>query len=72
MFEPGALAKIVAETLPPPAQAQLAVVGTVDQTGAQVVVGFTSQAGQWTVSGMYRHEWATGNNTAEAKLMFKF
>lgn len=72
MFEPGALAKIVKETLPPPEHAQLAVVGTVDKAGAQVVVGFTSQSGAWTVAGAYRHDWTTNDNAAEARLVFKF
>lgn len=72
LFSPDALQKIVTDMLPPPEQAQLAIVGTVDKTGAQIVAGFTSKGGAWALTGAYRHEWATGDDQVTAKLMFKF
>lgn len=50
-----------------------AIVGGVDQTGAQVVVGFQRDAlkGTWQAQGAYRHTWA-GDNQVGAKLIYSW
>lgn len=70
IFGANQLAKIVAETLPPPDEHRLVIVGAVDRTGAQVVANFTSQNGQWNLQAAYRHDW-TGDDSVAAKVIFK-
>lgn len=74
MFDQASLAKVVKETLAPEVDAQHtgAIVGTVDQTGAQVVLlmkrgpdtGF-----QWQASVAVRHEWAGGTDVTGQVLL---
>lgn len=69
-FAPETLKQLVALTLPPPKGRNIAVVGTVDSSGAQIVAGFSSKDGRWEVTGSYQHDWTTGDNAAAGKLMF--
>ena len=60
-FSQAQLARIVQETLPPVSDDHtIAVVGTVDNDGAQVVANFTRRTGtgDWTLQAAYRHDWA--------------
>jgi hypothetical protein len=70
VLDPKTMTRLVAETLPPPSQHRIAVIGAVDSSGAQVVVGFTSENGEWSLAGGYRHDWRTGDDGAVAKVMF--
>jgi hypothetical protein len=70
-FSPSALAKLV-DALPPPENASLVVLGAVDSTGAQIVAEMTSRSGAWEVQGAYRHEWKTGEDAADVKVIYKW
>jgi hypothetical protein len=50
-----------------------AIVGTVDQTGAQVIVGFKKDAlgGTWQAQGAFRHDWS-GDNSVGARFIYSF
>jgi hypothetical protein len=70
IFSQEQLTKLVADTLPPPSAGHtIAVVGTVDQHGAQVVAGFTSDNQRWRFNGAFRHDW-NGDNTVGAQVMY--
>lgn len=70
IFSQEQLRKLVADTLPPATDGHsVAVVGTVDQHGAQVVAGFTSKNQQWRFNGAFRHDW-NGDNTVGAQVMY--
>jgi hypothetical protein len=69
IFSPEQLNKLVADTLPPASEHRIAVVGTVDRNGTQVVAGFTSESGNWRFEGAYRHEW-TGDDSVAGRIMF--
>lgn len=69
LFGPEQLQKIVADTLPPAEEHKIAVVGTVDRNGSQVVAGFTSENGRWRFEGAYRHEWS-GDDSVAGRIMF--
>jgi hypothetical protein len=73
IFSDSQLAKLVSDTIPMsslPAGHTNAIVGTVDATGAQVVVGVTKDlaSATWQVQGAYRQEWS-GNKSAAAKVI---
>jgi hypothetical protein len=70
IFSKEQLDKLVSETLPPASAGhKVAVVGTVDQHGAQIVAGFTSDNNRWRFNGAFRHDW-TGDNTVGAQVMY--
>lgn len=71
-FSDSALAQVVADHLPPPEHASAAVIGTVDSSGAQVVLELTSKTGAWTVEGAYRHDWKLSNDEAHVKVIYKW
>lgn len=71
-FSPDAMSRLIAETLPAAETHHVAIVGSVDQTGAQVVAGFTSTDGKWSASGAYRHDWTTGDNAGVATVIYKW
>lgn len=71
-LSPTALAALVAQHLPPPEKATAAVIGTVDSSGAQVIVELASTTGVWTVEAAYRHEWKTHNDEAHVKVIYKW
>lgn len=71
IFSQEALSKIVAESLPPDPEKNHAIVGTVDQHGAQVVAGFKFKDGKWELQGAARHEW-TGEDSVGAKVLLKW
>ncbi len=56
-----------------PEEHKNAIVGTVDATGAQVVVGFSKDVtyGTWTASGAFRHDWS-GDNSVGTSLMLSW
>lgn len=76
IFSPDQLAVIVKQTLPTtlPVGHSNAIVATVDQTGAQVVVGFHRDLGTglWEAQGAYRHTWATGDNQVGARFIYSW
>ena len=68
IFSQAQLKKLVAETMPADAKpGEKIVVGTVDSSGAQVVVDLKLTT-RWTVQGVYRHDWS-GDNTAAATVI---
>lgn len=72
VFSPAQLKTIVDQTLPlVPAGRTNAVVGTVDKTGAQVLVTFKSKDEKWLATGVARHEW-TGENEVGASLIYSW
>ena len=71
-FSQAQLAKIVSETLPPVSDDHtIAVVGTVDADGAQVVANFTRRtgSGDWQLQAAYRHDW-NGDDRVGAHVMW--
>lgn len=48
-----------------------AIVGTVDNTGAQVVVSMKLDADHWTAKGAIRHDW-TGQNIVGASMIYSW
>jgi hypothetical protein len=74
VFSQDQLNAIVKETIPsnlPDGHAH-AIVGTVDQDGAQVVAGFTLGANQeWQVDGVFRHTWS-GDNAVGAQVIYSW
>lgn len=75
LFSQDQLDKLVADTIPAdlPEGHTSAIVGTVDQTGAQVVIGFKKDAvgGTWQAQGAFEHTWA-GDNQVGAKLIYSW
>jgi hypothetical protein len=72
IFSQEQLARIVKDTLPStlPIDKKGVLVGTVDVTGAQVVVGYNFK-NNWQVSGAFKHDWS-GNNEVGAKIIGYF
>jgi hypothetical protein len=72
IFSQENLDRIIKETLPPtlPPGKTGALVGTVDMSGAQVVVGYNFND-TWKVTGAFRHDWS-GNNEAVASVIGYF
>lgn len=71
IFSPTELARIVREAEVDPAKGKRAVVGTVDQGGAQVVASFKFRNDRWTLEAAARREW-TGERTIGAKVMLQW
>ncbi len=75
MFSQDALAKIVADTLPPSTDQTHtnAVIGIIDQRGVQVVASFSRPKGSavWTLQAAAKHDW-TGDNEVGAKVILKW
>jgi hypothetical protein len=75
IFSDSQLAKLVTDTIPAslPAGHTNAIVGSVDATGAEVVIGFQkdTNSGTWQVQGAYRHEWS-GSNDVGARLIYSW
>lgn len=61
MFNPDELAVIVKHIIP--TGATKAVLGTVDNTGAQIIVGlgFENKTGKWEIQGSFEHKWSNDN-----------
>ena len=61
MFSTEELAVIVNKMMPP--GKKQAVLGTVDNTGLQVIVGleFDSNVGDWVIQGSFEHKWSNDN-----------
>lgn len=72
-FSPAQLKSIVETTLAVvPDGHTNAIVGGLDQHGAQVVASFKLGADdRWVASGVARHDW-TGNNTVGASLVYSW
>ena len=74
MFSPDQLADAVAH-IPTdlPEGHSSAIVGTVDLTGAQVLVGFRKDTahGTWEAQGAFRHDW-TGDSSLGARFIYSF
>lgn len=71
MFTQEALAKVVAETLPPdPRPGEKVVVGLIDDRGVQVVAGFKMND-RWELQALARHTWA-GDNQVGAKVLLRW
>lgn len=69
IFSPDQLKQLVTKTLVDvPKDHKIAVVGTVDQHGAEVVANFTSQNNEWQLQAAYRHDWS-GDNEIGATVM---
>lgn len=71
IFSPQQLQQIVSQTIPQnlPDGHKNAIVGTVDQDGAQVVAGFKlGQNDHWEVTGAFRHQWS-GENEVGASII---
>ena len=71
-FSQAQLTKLVSDVLPPVDRDHtIAVVGTIDREGAQVVANFTrlDARGAWTLQAAYRHEWS-GHDEVAARLIF--
>lgn len=74
IFSQDALKRIIDASLPTDAKpGERIVLGTVDETGAQVVAGFHFHAAraEWELSGAARHDWDAGN-TVGAKVLLRF
>lgn len=75
IFSQAALDQLVEQAIPSdlPEGHNSAIVGTVDQEGAQVVIGFNRDAagGTWEASGAFRHTWA-GDNQVGARLIYSW
>lgn len=72
IFSPEQLAKIVKETLPADAApGESAVVGSVDQHGAQVVASFTFKK-KWELQAAARHDWDTGQDSVGGRVAVKW
>lgn len=68
MFEPEELAKLVQYVVP--VGHKDAVVGIVDKTGLQVVVGLKlNDSGSWELQGSYEHTWS-GDNNGKIKILW--
>lgn len=71
LFAPDQLAKVLQDTVPAPKPGQKGqVVGSVDATGAKVALILTPGDGHWTVEGAFVHDWADGDNTVGAKVIY--
>lgn len=75
IFSQDQLAKAVA-AIPTdlPEEHTSAIVGTVDSTGAEVLVGFQKDAagGTWQAQGAFRHDWSTNDNSVGARLIYSW
>lgn len=72
IFSPEALTKVVTETLPNDGKPnEKAVVGTVDQHGAQVVASFKFKEDRWELQAAARHDW-NGDNSVGAKVLLRW
>lgn len=74
IFSPESLQKLVDESLPKDAGPNdHVVVGTLDETGAQVVAGFTFHESKatWELQAAARHDWG-GNNEVGAKVLLRW
>lgn len=75
VFSAAELNRIVQQTIPAATDAthRNAVVGTVDQSGAQIVASFRRPTGaaEWTLEAAARHTW-TGDNQAGASVILKW
>jgi hypothetical protein len=68
------LAQIVNQTIPSnlPNGHKNAIVGTVDQNGAQIVAGFhVGHDNNWEFDGAFQHTW-TGDNVGSAKVIYSW
>jgi hypothetical protein len=76
-LSPDALKRLVDLALPAdPKAGEKVVVGTVDQTGAQIVASLTFKAGwwkagRWELQAAAHHRW-TGDNTIGAKMLLRW
>jgi hypothetical protein len=72
LFSPDQLQHLIDMTIPPvlPEGHTNALVGTVDATGAQIILGFKKDAhgATWEFQGGYRHEWS-GDDIGSGKLI---
>lgn len=72
IFSPAALDKIVADTLPTlPEGHTRAIVGGVDQSGAQVVAKFAFRDNKWQVEAAAKHDWS-GDNEVGARVILSW
>jgi len=75
IFSPEQLDVLVKNTLPEDARpGEKIIVGTVDQEGVQVVVGFRKgfgASGSWDLEAAARHEW-DGSNSVGAKILLRW
>lgn len=72
IFSQDALAQVVASTLPAdPRDGERVVVGTVDETGAQIVASFKFKGGKWEAQAAARHDW-NGENSVGAKVLLRW
>lgn len=73
VFSPAQLKAIVDQTMPTvPDGHTNALVGTVDQSGAQFLASFKLGAGnKWTATGVARHQW-TGENQVGASVVYSW
>ncbi len=73
IFSPQQLDSIVQQTLPSVPEGHTnAVVGTVDQKGAQVVAVFKlGDDNRWTASAVARHEWS-GDNEVGGSIIYSW
>lgn len=68
MFEPEQLAKLVQYVVPD--NHKTALIGTVDKSGAQVVVGMKlNDSGTWEIQGSFEHTWS-GDNNGKIKVLW--
>ena len=79
IFTPAQLRRLVTQTLPLDAPAHAhAVVGTVDQHGAQVMASFkhepqgTDYGCVWEVQGTAHYDWTSGAASAEARVLLQW
>ncbi len=72
LFSHNQLAQAVKDALVTevPAGHTNALIGIIDQTGAQVLVSFKLKD-RWTATGVARHDWG-GDNTAGASLVYSW
>ena len=72
VFGPDQLAAAVkqADAAVPPGHTN-ALVGTVDSTGAQVLLTMKMGTGGWTASGIARHDWS-GDNQIGASVVYSW
>lgn len=72
IFSQEQLSKIIKETLPADAPVGTsAVIGSVDQDGAQVVVSMQLKK-HWEIQGAARHDWDTGANSLGGKVAVRW
>jgi hypothetical protein len=71
-FSPDQLKKSVEKILPTdPGLGEKVVVGTIDNTGAQIVASFKFKDDKWELQAAARHEWG-GDTTVGAKVILRW